>query len=107
MSHRADRLDGFRRSPAGCIRAAKLAIDSVTVIRHGYVLLDKRFGPFAEGRLGQPYAARRPHELQSATKSVSSMILGIAMHEHAASCVVTETPVAQLAAAVDYRPKHL
>ena len=63
------------------IRAAKLPIDSVTVIRHGNVVLDSRFGPFAEGRLGQPYASGRLHALQSATKSVSSMLLGIAMHE--------------------------
>ena len=41
----------------------------------------RAFGPFAEGRLGEPYASGRLHELQSATKSVSSMLLGIALSE--------------------------
>ena len=55
------------------IRAARLPIDSVTIIRHGNVVLDAAFGPFASGRLGEPFASGRLHELQSATKSVTSM----------------------------------
>ena len=53
------------------IRAAKLPIDSVTVIRHGYLVLDATFGPFASGTLGAPYASWRLYELQSAKKSVT------------------------------------
>jgi CubicO group peptidase (beta-lactamase class C family) len=88
------------------IRAAKLPIDSVTVIRHGYVVLDASFGRFASGSLGEPYASGRLHELQSATKSVTSMLLGIALHEKAATGITVKTPVVRLAAAVDYVPKH-
>jgi CubicO group peptidase (beta-lactamase class C family) len=57
------------------IRAARLPIDSVTIIRHGHIVLDAAFGPFASGRLGEPFASGRLHELQSATKSVTSMVL--------------------------------
>ena len=73
-------MDGERlHEMVAAIRSARLPIDSVTVIRHGNVVLDSTFGPFAEGTLGEPYASGRLHELQSATKSVSSMLLGIAM----------------------------
>jgi hypothetical protein len=89
------------------IRAAQLPIDSVTVIRHGNLVLDRTFGRFAQGRLGQPFAAGRLHELQSATKSVSSMVLGIALRDHATTGIDTKTPVARLATAVGHRPKHL
>ena len=101
-------MDGKRLDEMiAAIRAAKLPIDSVTVIRHGNVVLDSTFGPFAEGTLGEPYASGRLHELQSVTKSVSSMLLGIAMHEYAASGVDAKTPVVRIAASVDYRPEHL
>jgi CubicO group peptidase (beta-lactamase class C family) len=83
------------------IRAARLPIDSVTVVRHGYVVLDETFGPFAAGTLGQPYASGRLHELQSATKSVTSTVLGIALQDKAATGVTVKTPVVQLAAADD------
>jgi len=59
------------------------------------------------GRLGEPFAAGGLHELQSATKSVTSMLLGIAVHDRAASGVGAKTPVVLLAAAVGYRPTHL
>ena len=86
-------MDGERLDEMiAMIRAARLPIDSVTIIRHGNVVLDSRFGLFADGTLGQPYAAGRLHELQSATKSVSSMLLGIAMHERAASGIDAKTP---------------
>jgi CubicO group peptidase (beta-lactamase class C family) len=80
------------------IRSAKLPIDSVTVSRHGYVVLDSSFGRFATGKLGEPYASGRLHELQSATKSVSSMVLGIALHEKAATGFTAKTPVLVLGA---------
>jgi CubicO group peptidase (beta-lactamase class C family) len=99
----AERLDAM----IAAIHAAKLPIDSVTVIRHGNIVLDSTFGLFAEGSLPEPYATGRLHELQSATKSVSSMLLGIALQQHAASGFDANTPVVRLAAAVGYRPKHL
>ena len=89
------------------IRDAGMPIDSVTVIRHGYVVLDESFGRFATARLPEPYASGRLHELQSATKSVSSMLLGIALHQEAASGTTVNTPVWRLAAAADYVPAKL
>ena len=63
-------MDGKRLDEMiAAIRAAKLPIDSVTVIRHGNIVLDSSFGPFASGTLGEPYASGRLHELQSVTKS--------------------------------------
>ena len=88
------------------IRGGKLPIDSVTVIRHGRVVLDASFGRFASGKLGEPYASGRLHELQSATKSVSSMLLGIALQGKAATGITVKTPVLRLAAARHYVPKH-
>jgi hypothetical protein len=41
------------------IRTAKLPIDSVTVIRHGYVVLDRSFGHRLRRRLGLVQAAQR------------------------------------------------
>jgi len=49
-----------------------LAYDAVLVVRHGYIVLE-------EYRNG--YDRDRQHHLQSATKSVSSMLIGIALHE--------------------------
>ncbi len=86
------------------IGAAKLPIDSVTVVRHGYVVLDRSFGRFASGGLGEPYASGRLHELQSATKSVTSMVLGVALQDQAGSGVTVATPILRLAAAVGYAP---
>jgi CubicO group peptidase (beta-lactamase class C family) len=89
------------------IRDAKMPIDSVTGIRHGYLVLDQSFGRFATGSLGEPYAFGRLHELQSATKSVTSILLGIALHEDASSGTTVNTPVWRLAAAVHYVPANL
>jgi CubicO group peptidase (beta-lactamase class C family) len=94
-----DRLDAMVAE----IRAARLPIDSVTVVRHGYVVLDRRFGAFASASLGAPYAHGRLHELQSATKSVTSMLVGIALRQRGATL---ETRLVDLAAAVDYVPAH-
>jgi len=89
------------------IRAAKMPIDSVTVIRNGYLVLDQSFGRFATGSLGEPFASGSLHELQSATKSVTSMLLGIALHQDASSGLTVNTPVWRLAAAADYVPTNL
>lgn len=88
------------------IRSAKLPIDSVTVVRHGYVVLDRRFGRYAAGKLPEPYANGRLHELQSATKSVTSMLLGIALHQYAAQGASLDTTLVSLAKAVHYTPAH-
>lgn len=88
------------------IRRAKLPIDSVTVVRHGRVVLDSSFGRFASGKLGEPYASGRLHELQSATKSVTSMLLAIALQEKAATDITVKTRVLRLAAARHFVPKH-
>jgi CubicO group peptidase (beta-lactamase class C family) len=101
-------MDGARlEAMVAEIRSAKLPIDSVTVVRHGYVVLDERFGRFASGTLGEPYASGRLHELQSATKSVVSTLLGIALRDHPASGVSVQTPLLELASAVDFVPAHL
>lgn len=89
------------------IGAAKLPIDSVTVVRHGHVVLDRSFGRFASGDLGQPFASGPLHELQSATKSVTSMVLGGALQEETGGGVTVATPVVRLASAVGYRPARM
>jgi beta-lactamase family protein len=94
-----ERLDAM----AAEIRAAKLPIDSVTVVRHGYVVRDTRFGRFATGGLGEPYASGRLHELQSATKSITWMALGVALRESGAT---VRTRLLHLAGAVDYQPMN-
>ena len=48
------------------------AYDTILIVRHGYIV-------FEEYRNG--YGPERKHHLQSATKSVSSMLIGIALHE--------------------------
>jgi CubicO group peptidase (beta-lactamase class C family) len=88
------------------IRSTKLPIDSVTVVRHGRVVLDSSFGRFVSGKLGEPYASGRLHELQSATKSVTSMLLAIALHENAETGITVKTPLLRLAAARHYIAKH-
>jgi CubicO group peptidase (beta-lactamase class C family) len=90
------------------IRSAKLPLDSVTVVRHGRVVFDSSFGRFASGKLGEPYASGRLHELQSATKSVTSMLLAIALQQKAATGITVKTPVLRLAASIHsyHVPKH-
>jgi len=98
-----DELDAL----VGEVRDARLPIDSVTVIRNGYVVLDEAFGPFAAGSLREPYATGHLHELQSATKSVTSMLLGAALARRAAGDVTVKTTLVDLAAAADYVPAHI
>jgi len=97
---------GRLKAMVATIRSARLPIDSVTVIRHGYVVLDATFGRFAAGRLAGPFASGRLHELQSVTKSVSSILLGMALHGKAAGGVSVKTTLVRLAAAAHYRPRH-
>jgi CubicO group peptidase (beta-lactamase class C family) len=87
-------MDGSRLAALlTTIRKAKLPIDSVAVVRHGYLVLDAVFGPFAAGQLGEPYASGRLHELHSATKSVTSALVGIALRDAAATGARTTTPL--------------
>jgi len=52
------------------IQDEEFPIDSVLVVRNGYLVMDAYFAPFD---------ADEPHELYSVTKSVSSMLIGIAL----------------------------
>lgn len=52
----------------GDISEKKLNVHSITVIRHGYVVMDAYFYPFRPDTL---------HDVASVTKSVTSMLLGI------------------------------
>jgi CubicO group peptidase (beta-lactamase class C family) len=88
------------------IRARGLPIDSVTVVRHGRVVMDRAFDRFARGALGPPFASGRLHDMQSATKSVTSMTLGVAL-ERAAGAIGTDTTIAALAAEVGSIPRGL
>ncbi len=54
------------------IERDKVAIDSVIVIRHGYIVLE-------EYRRG--WSMRRKHMIQSVTKSFTSVLIGIAMQQ--------------------------
>jgi CubicO group peptidase (beta-lactamase class C family) len=53
------------------IRREQVPLDSLTIVRHGYLVLDKTFPPFETDDL---------HELHSATKSITSALVGIALH---------------------------
>ncbi|MGH6889566.1 MAG: serine hydrolase [Rhizomicrobium sp.] len=57
----------------GQIRARHIPIHSLLIERHGKIVLDSYFHPFANDRL---------HNVYSVTKSVTSMLVGIAMAEH-------------------------
>jgi len=49
-----------------------VAVDSIVVVRHGYIVWEA----YDNG-----YTEQTPHHLQSATKSVSSILIGIALHK--------------------------
>ncbi|MBK9122138.1 MAG: serine hydrolase [Chloroflexi bacterium] len=49
---------------------AELPLDSLTVVRHGHIVLDVYY---------YPYTPDRPHQLWSATKSVTATLVGIAI----------------------------
>ena len=56
----------------GLIREQDLAVDSLLIVRHGYVVLDAYF---------YPYTADRLHDVASVTKSITSTLTGIAIEE--------------------------
>ena len=55
------------------IRARHIPIHSLLIERHGKIVLDSYFYPFADNRA---------HNVYSVTKSVTSMLVGIAMADH-------------------------
>ena len=60
------------QSMLGRIHSEAIPLDSLTIVRHGYIVLDESFPPFGKNDL---------HELHSATKSVTSALVGIALHD--------------------------
>jgi CubicO group peptidase (beta-lactamase class C family) len=55
------------------IRAKKIPIHSLLIERHGYIVLDSYFYPFADNEA---------HNAYSVTKSVTASLIGIALREH-------------------------
>lgn len=51
------------------IRSERLRVDSITIVRNGYLVLDAYFFPFAPGHT---------HRIYSCTKSITSTLVGIA-----------------------------
>ena len=52
------------------VRQHRVPIHSLTIVRHGYIVLDAYFWPFQDGQL---------HDLASVTKSVTSTLIGVAI----------------------------
>jgi CubicO group peptidase (beta-lactamase class C family) len=69
-----------------------LPVDAVVVVRRGRVVLEATLGPYAEGTLGAPFAMGHLHELQSVTKSVTAMVLAIALRDQPAGGAGVDTP---------------
>lgn len=67
------------------VRERGLAVDSLLIVRHGYVVLDAYFYPYSPGRL---------HDLASVTKSVTATLAAIAIE--AGLIGGFDTPVATL-----------
>jgi CubicO group peptidase (beta-lactamase class C family) len=70
------------------IQARRIPIHSLLIVRHGRIVLDTYFHPFADGRT---------HNVYSVTKSVTSMLVGIAQARHEFPGV--DTPVYALLSA--------
>ncbi len=70
------------------IHAHRIPIHSLLIVRHGRIVLDSYFRPFADGRT---------HNVYSVTKSVTSMLVGIAQATHELPGV--DTPVYALLSA--------
>ncbi|MGE0026272.1 MAG: serine hydrolase domain-containing protein [Thermoleophilia bacterium] len=87
------------------IRDGGLPVDSVTVVRHGHVVLDASFGAFAEGTIEATYGTGRLHKLQSVTKTVVGMLLGIALADRAAAGVTVDTPFLEVAGDLPSAPR--
>ena len=69
----AQGVDSARLAQAvDLIREQGLAVDSLLILRHGYVVLDAYF---------YPYTADRLHDVASVTKSITSTLAGMAIEE--------------------------
>lgn len=56
------------------LRARNIPIHSLLIVRNGHVVLDGYFFPYIDGQ---------PHDVASVTKSVTSMLVGVAIARHA------------------------
>jgi len=65
---------GLLAQAVDLIREQGIAVDSLLIVRHGYVVLDAYF---------YPYTADRLHDVASVTKSITSTLTGIAIEEGA------------------------
>jgi CubicO group peptidase (beta-lactamase class C family) len=65
------------------LKARNIPIHSLLVERNGYVVMDAYFFPFENNE---------PHDVASITKSVTSMLIGIAMDDHGS--ITPSTPIA-------------
>jgi CubicO group peptidase (beta-lactamase class C family) len=54
------------------IREERIPLDTLTIVRHGYIVFDRTFPPFKPDDL---------HELHSATKSIMSALVGMALSD--------------------------
>jgi CubicO group peptidase (beta-lactamase class C family) len=63
---------GLLAQAVDLIRDQGLAVDSLLIVRHGYLVLDAYF---------YPYTADRLHDVASVTKSITSTLTGIAIEE--------------------------
>ena len=72
------------------LRTRNIPVHSLLIARNGYLVLDAYFFPYTD---------REPHDVASITKSVTSMLVGIAMDEHAP--IALDEPVSRLFAQED------
>ncbi|MGE5140760.1 MAG: serine hydrolase, partial [Rudaea sp.] len=83
------------------IQSESLAVHSVTVVRHGYIVLDAYWYPYRPGL---------KHELESCTKSVMSALTGIAIDRgyiHGVDSRVADLLAMQLPADTDPRKSDI
>ena len=83
------------------IRRRQIAIHSLTIVRHGHLVLDAYFWPFEDNLL---------HDMASVTKSVTSTLVGVAIGQRKVNGVtrrVTEVLGAPTRAELDPRKKRM
>lgn len=81
------------------IRARHIPIHSLLIERHGKIVLDTYFYPFADNK---------EHNVYSVTKSVTSMLVGIAMAEHRLNDLNAPVyPLLAMATTDDPRKAHI
>ena len=81
------------------IRTRHIPIHSLLIERHGKIVLDSYFYPFADNK---------EHNVYSVTKSVTSMLVGIAMAEHRLNDLNTPVyPLLAMATSDDPRKAHI